>query len=281
MASRAPFTLATSRGATLHGLIDLPAAPGPRPAVIVAHGFKGFMEWGFHPRVAELLAARGFTVVRFTFGGAGMRPGDELVTDLEAFRRGTVSGDVADLTALAEALREGVVAPGRVDPERVGLLGHSRGGGVALLVAASSFGRDAIRSLVTWNAVGRFDRLSAEERALWRERGTLPVVVARTGQELEVGLEVLDDLELHAGAFDLAAAAGRRACPWLIVHGSDDARVPVAEGRELAAEAAPPCDLVVVAGGDHTFGIQHPLRGPTPFLIRALNSTQAWFRRTL
>lgn len=281
MPSRAPFTLAIPRGPSLHGFLDLPDQPGPRPAVIVAHGFKGFMEWGFYPYLAELLAARGFAVLRFNFAGAGMGPGDELITDLEAFRHATVSGDLADLTALLAAVLEEAVAPGRVDTQRIGLFGHSRGGGTSLLLAASPRGRERVRSLVTWNAIGRHDRLSPEENALWRERGEIPVLVARTGQVLPVAVEVLDDIAAHREAFDLETAAARRLAPWLIVHGSEDQRVPVTEGRALAAAAAPPAELLILEGAGHTLGAQHPFAGPTPHLIQALNATQAWFRTTL
>ncbi|MGH9464492.1 MAG: alpha/beta hydrolase family protein [Thermoanaerobaculia bacterium] len=281
MPSRAPFALATLHGRALDGVLDLPDEPGARPAVIVAHGFKGFMEWGFYPYLAELLAARGFTVVRFNFSGAGMRPGDEVVTDLDAFRYATVSGDLADLTALVEAVLEGVVGSGRVDSERLGLFGHSRGGGTALLVAASALGRERVRSLVTWSAIARYDRLSPEENALWRSRGEIPVLVARTGQVLAVADEVLADLETHRQAFDLESAAARRRAPWLLVHAGDDQRVPLAEGRALAAAAAPPSELVVLERAGHTLGATHPFVGPTPDLIQALNATQTWFRRTL
>ncbi len=57
--------------------------------------------------------------------------------------------------------------------------------------------------------------------------------------------------------------------------------MPVEAGRQLAAAAADPHRLEIVAGGSHTFGAQHPFAGPTPALIEALNATQAWFRRHL
>ncbi|HSK78002.1 MAG TPA: alpha/beta hydrolase, partial [Thermoanaerobaculia bacterium] len=80
MSNATPFTLETPSRNTLHGLVDLPEAPGERPTVVVCHGFKGFMEWGFFPHLATLLAERGMTVIRFNLSGTGMRPGDELVT---------------------------------------------------------------------------------------------------------------------------------------------------------------------------------------------------------
>jgi len=269
--------LETDQGACLHGLVDLPEMPGPRPAVVVCHGFKGFMEWGFFPPLAELLAERGFAVVRFNFSGTGMDPGDELVTRPEDFRRATFSKDVAELLQVLEAAGT-LIAPGRIDRERLALLGHSRGGATAVIAAARDPWRTRLRALVTWAAVATFAR-HGEHRELWRRQGFLPVTNARTGQELEIGLEVLDDLERHRDQLDPIRAARARRAPWLIVHGADDESVSLQEGRDLAAVAALPSAFEIVPQTGHTFGAVHPFAGPTPALIQAMNATVAWLRR--
>ncbi|MDH3403250.1 MAG: prolyl oligopeptidase family serine peptidase [Acidobacteriota bacterium] len=280
MPERRAFTLSTPAGRVLHGLLDLPDEPGPRPAVVDCHGFKGFMEWGFHPYLAELLSARGLLVVRFNFTSAGMRPGDELVTDEDAFARGTFGEDAAEIQAVLAALSAGELTAA-ADPERLALLGHSRGGGTALLSAAAAPWRDRLKALVTWAAVGTFDRVGEKEKEQWRRLGALPVVNARTGQHLRLDVEVLADREARAAEYDLPAAAARRTAPWLQLHGDLDETVPVAEGRALAAAAGGVHELHVVAGGSHTFGAQHPFAGPTRELIEAMNATQLWLRRYL
>jgi len=275
------FELETPSGRMLRGILDFPESDGPAPTVVVCHGFKGFMEWGFFPHLAELLAARGFAVVRFNLSGSGMRPGEDRVTDPASFRQATVARDVEDQEAILRALLEARLAAGRADLDRIGLLGHSRGGGTTLLLAASELGRRCTRALVTWNAVGTFDRFGAEEKEAWRRDGEIQIVNARTGQALPVDLAVLEDMESRRDDYDLEAAAARRAAPWLILHGSADETVPVAEGQALAAAAAEPRQLYVVPGGSHTFGAQHPFAGPTPQLVEAMNATQRWFRRLL
>jgi pimeloyl-ACP methyl ester carboxylesterase len=249
--------------------------------------------------------------VRFNLSGTGMLPGDELVTDPAAFRANTHSAELADLLHVLEATvaagspgspgSAGVassagssgsagssssslasVAGGRIDPARVGLLGHSRGGGAAVLAAARDPWRERVRALVTWAAIARVDRYSPREKQAWRAAGELPVANARTGQQLALGRGLLDDVEGHAaGDLDILAAAGRRAAPWLIVHGDEDESVPASEAIELDAHAAGPHELLLIPGAGHTFGARHPFAGPTPFLIQALNATQAWFRRYL
>jgi dienelactone hydrolase len=277
MSETVPFTLQIP-GSLLHGLADLPEEPGERPAVVICHGFKGFMEWGFFPALATLLAERGYVAVRFNLSGTGMRPGDELVTDPEAFRENTYSRELAELLAVLDAT--GIsIAPGRVDRGRIGLLGHSRGGGDALLAAASPAWRDRLRALVTWAAISDVDRFSPGQKEEWRRTGEFPVANARTGQRLALGLGMLDDVE-NAG-LDLLAAAETRRAPWLIVHGAEDESVPVAEGHRLAERATGTTELLVVPGANHTFGSRHPFAGPTPQLIQALNATQRWFREHL
>ncbi|MGD2115670.1 MAG: alpha/beta fold hydrolase [Acidobacteriota bacterium] len=278
------FVLTTPSDHRLNGFVDLPDQPGPRPAIVICHGFKGFMEWGFFPHLARLLADRGFVTVRFNFSGSGMQPGEDRVSDPEAFRANTFSREQEDLRTVLEAVGS-EVGTGRADPDRLGLVGHSRGGGAAVLAAAEPSWRDRIGALVTWAAVATFDRVGDDEKTAWRSEGELTVVNSRTGQSLPMGVEVLDDLEANREALDVTAAAARVRAPWLIVHGGDDESVPVEEARRLhqaAREGA--CErleLETIDGAGHTFGAVHPFAGPTPHLTRALNATQTWLRREL
>ncbi len=285
MSTTVPFALGTAFGSILHGLVDLPEEPGERPAIVLCHGFKGFMEWGFFPPLAELLAGRGFVVVRFNVAGTGMVPGEDIVSDPEAFKANTHGREMADLFAILEATGKSI-APGRVDRGRLGLLGHSRGGGNAILAAGREPWRGRVRALVTWSSVATFDRYSPEQKAAWRDAGgtgELPVVNARTGQKLALGVDLLNEIEAREDLDVLAAARNVRA-PWLIVHGEDDESVSIADADRLsgAFRASPGShELVRIPGANHTFGARHPFVGPTPHLIQAMNATQRWFRRHL
>lgn len=279
MSTTTPFLLETSSG-PLHGLVDLPDSPGERPTVVVCHGFKGFMEWGFFPYLAALLAERGMTVVRFNLSGAGMLPGDERVTSPDAFRANTYGREVEDLLAVLAATG-GAIAPGRVDRRRIGLFGHSRGGGDAILVSARSPWRERVKALVTWAAIADVDRFSPEQKEEWRREGELPVVNARTGQQLVLGSAMLAEIEERHPGLDVPAAAAALLAPWLIVHGEDDESVPVTEGRRLAEASRSDTELRVIPGANHVFGSRHPFAGPTPPLVMAFNATLRWFRKHL
>ncbi len=260
----------------LFGVVHLPEEAGLRPAVVICHGFKGFMDWGFFPHLADLLADRGYVAIRFNLSGSGMKPGDELVTDPEAFRTASFSKDFEELRSIVGSVGRDI-APHAADPDNIAIIGHSRGGGTALLTAAAS----SVKALVTWSAVSTFDRLTDEEQRRCRLEGSIPIVNARTGQELALGTEVLDDLEAHQSRLDLVSAATERRAPWLIIHGDDDETVPVEEAEALAAAARPPVSLLRISGASHTFGVSHPFARPTPQLIEAMNATQGWLRRHL
>ena len=275
MTKTVPFTL-ERRGRAIHGILEVPRTSAP--AIVLCHGFKGFMEWGFFPHLATLLAERGFVTIRFNFASSGMAPGDELVTDLESFRTTTLSQDVDDLNVVLDALGH-EFGTETVSPGPIGLFGHSRGGGTALLAAANK--RHDVGALVTWAAVSRFNRLSHEENRVWKRNGEVPVVNSRTGQELSLAVNVLEDLERGREQLDPLVAAAKRSAPWLIVHGDEDPTVPAREAAELEAAAAGTVERLGVVDADHAFGCRHPFRGPTPSLITAMNATQRWFLRYL
>jgi dienelactone hydrolase len=257
-------------------LIDVRAGGrgSPRPAVVVVHGFKGFKDWGLWPALAERLARAGLSAVTLNLSGSGVDDSGEFVYP-ERFGHNTFSAELQDLRRVTDALAGGEL--GVAPPSAVGLLGHSRGGGIAVLHAAS----DArIKALATWAAISTVERWPASQRAAWRSAGVNEVKNVRTGQVLPLYPDVLDDIERHAAALDIEAAAARVAVPWLIVHGTDDEAVALAEGERLAA-AAPGARFLAVEGAGHTFGAIHPWGGATPALERVEDTTLAFFAETL
>lgn len=139
------------------------------------------------------------------------------------------------------------------------MLGHSRGGGLALVHAAE---RGDLRCIVTWAAVATFDRFDAPSKQSWRSLGFLPVLNARTGQELRLGVSALDDLEQHRDRFDVPAACRRVRAPVLLVHGTADESVAFSESQRLLESLpAERARLLAIEGAGHTFGVRHPMRG--------------------
>lgn len=242
----------------------------PRPVAVLAHGFKGFMDWGFFPALSRALARAGFVVVSFNASGSGVGDDPLAMDDEDAFFHDTYSRQLADFAQVRAHAR----ALDGVDPTRELLLGHSRGGAMSVVAAAE----DPPARLVTWAAFDDVDRFDADTKAAWRRDGVFEVPNARTGQVHRMSVAILDDAERHRARLDPLAAAARVGVPWLVLHGGADPVVAPDCARRLAAAAAA-AELVMLEGEGHTFGARHPMEprlDVAPGLARAGEATLAF-----
>lgn len=275
-----PFQIeyANEGGRVVRGRAALPTGdPGPVPWVLILHGFKGFMDWGFFPELAARVVRAGMAAVAFNTSGSGVGADLESFTEPEAFRRGSLTRQLEDVERVHALVRSGSLGP--LDPARAGLFGHSRGGGIALVHASE---RGDYRAVVTWAALSSFDRWDEATKAVWRRAGEIGVVNSRTGQELPMGVEILEDFERHRARFDVLAACRRLRSSVLALHGSADESVEVGSLERIAA--ALPADTTrarALDGEGHTFGAVHPLRSIPAGLEHALQETVAWFAQHL
>ncbi len=257
-------------------LIDVRAAgrASPRPAVVVLHGFKGFKDWGMFPPFSERLARAGFTAVTPNVSGSGVDDHGEFVYP-ERFGHNTFSAELEDLRRVIDALLQGEL--GVPPPPVLGLMGHSRGGGISILQTA----RDPrVRGLVTWSAISTIERWPPEERTAWRNAGVNHTKNMRTGQILPLYTGILDEIDARPAALDIQSAAGRITVPWLLAHGTADESVPLREARVLEVSAGSRARFLPIEGAGHTYGAVHPWKGMTPALdtlfdasIEALSQT--------
>ncbi len=237
----------------------------------------GFKDWGFLPYVAERLARAGLAVVSFNFSGAGVGEASDTFDEPERFGHNTYTKELHDLDVVLEAVTSGAFD---FRPSAYGLFGHSAGGGIAVLRAAQD---ERVRALVTWAAVARFGRLIAPLTDELRRTGTARVSSQRSGPELPLYRDMLDDLDAHgAGPLDVVRAAGAVRAPWLIVHGTADQTVPWGDGRDLHhAARAGERELFLVDGAGHGFGAGHPWAGSNTALEQVVRRTVDWFARHL
>jgi len=254
----------------LRGVLHLPEVT-PAGTVVVAHGFKAFMGWGMFPWIADRLAEAGFAAIRFDFSFNGAdEQGD--FTRLDLFERNSYSQEQRDLDQLLKAIAAGAEPFGGVcRPDRVGLLGHSRGGGGVLLRAA---GDSRVAAVATLGAVANADRFPPDARETAEREGRYFIPNARTGQDMPVGFHAFLDAEKH----DIVGAVAAMTQPLLVIHGSDDETVGIQDGRDLAAAGG---DLLEIEGAGHTFGAVHPFEGPPPQLLEAIDAAVGFFRTHL
>lgn len=259
------FLIRSDEGLPLRGNFELPAGK-IRALVVVVHGFKGFKDWGFFPWLAERLSGHRLAVCRFNMSRCGIGENPDTFERLDLFADDTYSTQLADLRSVVAYAQQ------QIPDVPTFLVGHSRGGGVALLGAADV---PNLAGVVTWSAIARVDRWDDVTIRAWRAAGHLDVENARTKQIMRMSPRILDDYEANRDRLDVLAAASRLAAPLLVVHGEKDESVPVAEGREIAARAQDG-SLLVVKNASHTYNAIHPLIH-VPFALSLAAETTAHF----
>ncbi len=249
------------------------------PAVVICHGFKGFKDWGFFPWLCERLADDGYVAFSFNFSRNGLGADLQNFTELDKFAENTYTHELSDLKTVIDSIASGELAKGIVDPENIGLMGHSRGGAIALLHAAS----DArINALVTWSAISTVNRYSDEQIAQWESRGYIEIENRRTGQVMQQKKVLLDDITSNSDSLNLEKACSQLDIPTLIIHGEDDESVPVQEAHSLYSWLdSIDKDLEIIEGGSHTFGIRHPMIATNQVFDTVLDLTESWLDRNL
>ncbi|MBT8484262.1 MAG: alpha/beta fold hydrolase [Phycisphaerales bacterium] len=252
------WTIPGAEGEAILG--DTHASADPRATVVIAHGFKGYKDYGMFPRIAATLADAGFVAHRFNFSHSGMTNDVATFARPDLFARDTWNKQVADVRAVVSAVRDGRLAGGETP---VVLFGHSRGG-VSVLLAAGRPDAPPLAGIVTAAAPSRCLSLPPEQIAELEQAGFIVSPSSRTGQALRIDRIGLDEIRREPEAHDLLAITARIACPVLVVHGGQDPTVPVAAAHELAGALGARGRLHVIEGADHVFNTVNPLPAETP-----------------
>jgi pimeloyl-ACP methyl ester carboxylesterase len=220
--------------------------------VVFVHGYMGFKDWGAWNLMEAYFVNRGFGFCKFnlTHNGTTIQNALEFA-DLNAFGQNRYSYEKTDVLCALDWIQNKV----DLTTCTVHLVGHSRGGGIALLCASDS----RVSSVITLAAISsiekRFD-LSEEIMDNWKNTGVRYVKNGRTHQEMPHFIEQIADFETHRSELDIRKACMELTKPLLILHGDQDESVSIEEGKAISAWTKQP--LQIIHGANHTFGASHP-----------------------
>jgi pimeloyl-ACP methyl ester carboxylesterase len=247
---------------------------GRSPGIVLAHGFAGAR----YPRMAAHLANLGYGVLAFDFRGYGLSGGERgrVIPDEQA---SDIRSAVTWLTNRPE-----------IDPARIGVVGSSLGGSIAIVAAAAD---DRVRVCVAGCPLGKGDSpmrmqydteekfaaflKKVEDKKRKNERLHRFDIVfipenLRTFLPPGTPMEFSADTVYGFLAMQPMEAVPRIAPrPLLIIHAKDDHVVPVEDARALAARAGKNCELDLIDMGDHfIFGAQPVIQKSGDWLMRHL-----------
>lgn len=223
---------------TIPATVTLPDGAGPFPFVVMYHGTgSNRHEAGNgYDLLAPKLAEAGIASARFDFAGNGDSP-----VDYKEYTFSSGVQDGEDVIAYMRGLPE-------IDDARLGVLGWSQGGTIAMLEAAR---HDDVKSLVTW--AGALDmRSSFADLLPEAEKNGFAVLNFDWRTPLNLSLEWFKE----AQGTDVAAELANYKGAVLAIAGSKDDVVPPATADAIVAAAGGTDKAkTIIEGADHTYNI--------------------------
>ena len=229
----------------------------PKPIILFVHGFKGFKDWGHFNLIADHFALSKFVYIKLNLSHNGTTPDQPLdFADLEAFSNNNFSIELDDIGVVIDYLfsKDCVVPSSEMQRDDLFLMGHSRGGGLVLLKTAED---NRVKAAATWSAVGDFHRWTSAALNQWEQDGIMYILNGRTGQQMPLKYQLIEDLELNSERLDIKNKVKSIEQPLLIVHGTQDETVDKADAELIKANARD-ARLIYIEGGNHVLGGQHP-----------------------
>ena len=196
-----------SDGLNIYGFADVPNDEGPHPVIIALHGYIDpavYYTLDYTTHYADAISTAGYIVLHPNLRGyAPSDHGENL------FRVG-MAIDVLNLIALVQAQSGGTDPMRTALPDRIGMWGHSMGGGITTRVLTVT---DDVRAAVLYGAMSGDERKNYEAILGWSGQ-------TRGLEELNVPPEVLNRISPMYFFQNVTAAVS-------IHHGTADATVPL------------------------------------------------------
>ncbi len=208
---------------------------------VIGHGVTGNKDRPIVLDSAKALNAAGFDTLSFSFAGNGGSQG--------RFQDSTISKEMGDLSAVLDAVAD----------RKIAYAGHSMGAAVGVLVASKN---SCIQRLVS--LAGMVDTKKFAETEFGEETPDQGVMWEE--ESCPLSKDFMTDLcETISSVFESTKSIQ---VPWLLVHGSEDDVVLIADSKSVAALGKENVSFVEIEGGDHSFN--DAARGP------ALEALVSW-----
>jgi uncharacterized protein len=233
---------------------------GYAPLILFVHGFKGFKDWGHFNLMADYFRDLGYVFAKLNLSHNGTSPEHPIdYVDLEAFANNNFSIELGDVDAALSFLLTTEQLPKRLfNPQRIFLIGHSRGGGLALLHAGEDERIAAVATLAAISDLAK--RWPSSFIEDWRQKGTQYIPNNRTGQMMPLHFQLVEDVLNNPERLSIPHKVQQMRQPLLLIHGTQDETLPHSMAEELANwhYAA---ELLLIEGANHTLGGAHPWEG--------------------
>jgi pimeloyl-ACP methyl ester carboxylesterase len=221
-----------------------------KQTIVFLHGYMGFKDWGCWNLVEVFFVQAGYAFCKYNVSHNGCTLDHPIdFKDENAFGRNNYTKELQDFEAVLTWLKE---KDSRID--KVNLIGHSRGGGVAFLASKNP----KIESIVSWAAISNIENRFPKDEALqlWKKDGVRYQYNGRTMQNLPLYYSQFEDFIQNKEKLNLKANVEAINKPLCIIHGESDSSVHISEGEKIAKWAK--IELHIIPNTQHTFDSSHP-----------------------
>ena len=218
--------------------------------IIFIHGYMGYKDWGCWNLVSHYFTDQSYGFLKYNVSHNGGTPENPIdFDDLESFGNNSYIKEVLDFHEILSLVED--MFP--VLPE-IYLIGHSRGGGIALLQSDNG----SIRKIATWAAIATIeDRFpTGKELIAWKTNGVYFRENQRTHQQMPHFYSQYESYLKYAQRLNIESYCRNSNIPTVIIHGDKDVSVSINEGKQLAKWLE--TNLTVIPNEQHTFGSTQP-----------------------
>jgi len=245
-----------NQGETLKGILHIPKKKTNR-AIIFAHGFTGYKGEVQIVNATRKLVGNGFTVLRFDFRGSGESGG--------LFRNMTISDEVSDLEKAIEFMKS-------KGYRKIGLVGHSLGGLVAILVD-----KKYVSTIVLWAPSISIKKtiavLLGNKIRTIEKQGYAPVSWDGKAIEFIVGKPFWKEVKNKFP--DVTENLLSLKIPKIVIYGSKDVGKKLTINIDVCKKLQElHNNLKIIKGGDHTFSSYESEK-------QLIDYTVKWFKKWL
>ncbi|GAL86592.1 putative dienelactone hydrolase [Sporocytophaga myxococcoides] len=203
-----------------------------KPLIIFLHGFKGFKDWGNFDLMMNYFTQKNYAFIKMNFSHNGTTLDSPLeFNDLSGFGRNNFIIELEDIQAMIDHVFKGeIISENEWDQRKLILIGHSRGGAIAIIKGAEDVRVRAVVSLAGVADLKKF--LNDRDIDLWKKGETVFIDNSRTGQKMPLYPQFLESYFENKSRLDVISAASKLK-HLLIIHGSEDSTVPIDHAFKL------------------------------------------------
>ncbi len=218
--------------------------------IVFIHGYMGFKDWGAWNLVMNFFNKKryGFLKYNVSHNGCSIENPTEFV-DLNSFRKNNYMKEIEDFESIMAEI-------GRFSkkPQKIHLIGHSRGGGIALLQSRHA----SVDSICTWAAIASIEDRFPKGKDLeeWKKNGVYYRFNGRTQQNMPHDYNQYENFLQNKERLNIKKYCINADIPIQVIHGTNDYSVSLEEGRKISDWAK--TKLIEINDTQHTFDSKHP-----------------------